>query len=246
MSNALAVRQPLTPQVWEMINSIAPAMHQSRLFGVTSPHAAAAIMLKGYELGLPLTASFEFIHVIDGKPGLNPRGALAILQGHPETASIKITSIADQKGIYQGHEVTMKRKNGFEYTTRFTLEDAKKAGLVKPNSGWEKYPQNMCLWRAVGFCADVVFPDVIGGMKRVDELGAEITADGNVIEGEWLVQEQPVMATDPAFDAALTELVEKYTPEAVILANGGQMPASFDELMPVASRLVANEKTNSN
>lgn len=240
MSNALTIRQPLTPQVWEMINGIAPAMHQSRLFGVTSPHAAAAIMLKGYELGLPLTASFEFIHVIDGKPGLNPRGALAILQNHPETQSIKITPMTDAKGVYLGHEVTMRRKSGFEYTTRFTLEDAKKAGLIKPNSGWEKYPQNMCLWRAVGFCADVVFPDVIGGMKRADELGASISPDGNIIEGEWLVQEQPIMATDPAFDAALTELVEKYTAEAVILANGGQMPANFDELMAAASRLVAN------
>jgi hypothetical protein len=33
----------------------------------------------------------------------------------------------------------------------------------------------MLRWRAIGFCADVVFPLLIGGMKRADELGAGIT-----------------------------------------------------------------------
>jgi hypothetical protein len=70
-------QRELTPQVWQMISQMAPVMWKSRLFGVVSQEAAAAIMLKGYELGLSVTASFEFIHVIQGKPGLSPRGALA-------------------------------------------------------------------------------------------------------------------------------------------------------------------------
>ena len=68
----IITNQKLTPQVWDMIERIAPAMAASRLFNVPSPEAAAAIMLKGYELGLSLTASFEFIHVIDGKPSVSP------------------------------------------------------------------------------------------------------------------------------------------------------------------------------
>ena len=42
----------LTPSVWGMLKEIAPVMHVSRLFGVSSPEQATAIMLKGYELGL--------------------------------------------------------------------------------------------------------------------------------------------------------------------------------------------------
>ena len=44
---SLAVIQPrtLTPGIWRMLGEMAPVMWKSRLFGVTSPEAAAAIML---------------------------------------------------------------------------------------------------------------------------------------------------------------------------------------------------------
>ena len=66
MSNELMIRKQreLTPSTWEMITAMAPAMHASRFFGVSSPEQASAIMIKGYELGLGLAASFEFITVI--------------------------------------------------------------------------------------------------------------------------------------------------------------------------------------
>lgn len=156
-----------------------------------------AIMLKGHELGLTLTASFEFIHVIEGKPGLNPRGALALIQDHPEFAGLKIEDLADEDGIPTACVVWMKRKNGVEYVAQFTMEDAIRAGLVRDRSGWTKYPANMLRWRAVGFCADVVFPDVLGGMKRTDELGADLSEAGNTIEGEWSVQPPPAPKKQP-------------------------------------------------
>jgi len=58
VSSELIIRPALTPDVWHMIDQIAPAMYRSRLFRVSAPEQAAAIMLKGYELGLSLTASF--------------------------------------------------------------------------------------------------------------------------------------------------------------------------------------------
>ena len=70
---ALTIRTP-DLSVWEMIRSVAPVALASRLFGVANEDQAAAIMLKGYEMGLGLSASFEFIHVIDGKPSISPKG----------------------------------------------------------------------------------------------------------------------------------------------------------------------------
>ena len=181
-SKALVASTPLTVQAWSLIQDVAPAMFASRFFGITSNEQAMAIMVKGYELGLSLGASFEFIHVIQGKPGLSPRGMLALIQQHPAFAGM---TIEDKP---ESCRVTMRRKNGFEYTAEFTMDDAKRAGLVKSGGGWEKYPANMLRWRAVGFCADVVFPDVLGGMKRTDELGADLTAEGETIEAEYTVQ----------------------------------------------------------
>lgn len=248
MTNAVAIRKDLNVAKWELINQIAPAAHASRLFGVTSPAAAMMIMAKGAELGLPLTASFDLIHVIDGKPGLSPRGALAILHSSPEIKRIEIHELADEKGNYLGHECTIERANGFTYTGRFTIDDANRAGLTKDKSGWSKYPRNMCLWRAVGFAADVAAPDIIGGMKTADQYGAAVTAEGDVVLGQWVDSPDspaflPSDAPDETAEAALAAqvLVEEYGAEAVLAANGGNIPATLEEIDAVRYALIAAE-----
>lgn len=254
-TTALAVRPQLTVDVWQMINAIAPTMKDSRLFGVATPEQAAAIMLKGYELGFGLTASFEFIHVIDQKPTLAPRGALALILNSPLCEGVEIKDEADKNGNPTGCSVTMKRRGGLTYTARFTLDDAKRAGLLRPGSGWEKYPALMCKWRAVGFAADVVFPDLLNGTKRADELGADLSPDGEVIEGSWsnvLVQQatvegsQPERAAmeqpeSPQLDPAtyLNDLVKRFGAEAIINANEGRIPGTMEELAAVEAKLVA-------
>lgn len=224
-------QRELTPQVWQMISQMAPVMWKSRLFGVVSQEAAAAIMLKGYELGLSVTASFEFIHVIQGKPGLSPRGALALLHSHPDIEKVEIKRLT-KEGSYLGHSCTIKRKSGFEYTAQFTLEDAKRAELVKPNSGWTKYPEQMCMWRAVGFAADVAAPDITAGMttimKMPEELGVAITDSGEVID---------VQAVPAKPQITLDQLLEQFDAEAIMTANGGKIPATQDEVERTAAAL---------
>jgi hypothetical protein len=212
---------------------------------VSSPAAAAMIMAKGAELGLPLTASFDLIHVIDSKPSLSPRGALAILHSSPEIKRVEIRELADEKSNYLGHECTIERVNGFAYTARFTMADAKNANLVKDGSGWAKYPRNMCLWRAVGFAADVAAPDIIGGMKTADQFGAQVTAAGDVIPGEWVsaptTAEYNADSEASLAAAAAQELVAEYGAEAVLAANGGQIPTTMEEVDAVRYALIAEE-----
>lgn len=247
-TNELIVRPQLTPDIWQMISAVAPAMHQARLFGIANPEQGMAIMLKGYELGLGLTASFEFVQVIQGRPTLSPRGMLALIQQSPECVGLKVEDIADDKGVPYGCRVTMKRRrNGFEYTATFTVDDAQRAGLVKNGGGWESYPANMCRWRAIGFCADVVFPDLIGGMKRADELGAAISPNGDVIEGNWQMADAietgaapgALAPTSPAI-LTLSDLVLRYGPETVLAANAGAIPGTDEEVAAVAARLASN------
>jgi hypothetical protein len=258
MSTEIAVSKPqLTPSVWQMIQEIAPVMKDSRLFGVATTEQAAAVMLKGHELGLSLTASFEFIHVIESKPTLAPRGALALILGSPLCDGVQIVDEVDDKGAPSGCSVTMKRKGGMTYTARFTLADAERAGLTKGGSGWAKYPALMCKWRAIGFAADVVFPDLLNGLKRADELGADLTAGGDVIDGSWTVangsqptpavqpappvtvsQTQPVPAT-PGID--LQTLLSKFSAAEIMSANGGKIPATNFECAIVWEKLEAQE-----
>ena len=226
-----AATRELTPGVWRMIGEMAPVMYKAHLFGVTSPDQAAAIMLKGYELGLSTTASFEFVQVIQGRPALSPRGAMALLLSNPLVEEITITKL-DNKGVFTGYECTMQRKGGFRFIGRFTMEDALRAGLVKPDSGWAKYPENMCLWRAVGFAADVVFPDVTAGMttlmKAPELYGVALTEGGDVIDATPV----SVPSVDP-----LNELLTQYSADAIMAANDGKIPASDDEIAAVRAKL---------
>lgn len=236
MTTALAVRgpAPLTPSIWNMITTIAPVLYKSRLFGVGSAEQAAAVMLKGHELGLGLAASFDFIHMVQGRPSLSPKGALALIQRCGELETIEIM---DSPGACT---VRMKRTNGFEHTLTFSLDDAKRAGLVKSGGAWESYPANMLRWRAIGFISDLVFPDVLGGLNRSDELGAVINAAGDVVEGEWssvaVEPEAPVTRT-----ITLDDLVTQYGADAVMVAAGGQIPSTSDELAAVAALLATGE-----
>jgi hypothetical protein len=183
--NPIARTRPeLTLTTWQLITTIAPIIHQSRLFGVNSPEQASAIMLKGHELGLGLAASFEYINVIQNKPTLSPRGALALV-----LASGLLTDmhIDEQPGRCTA---TMQR-GPITYAVTWTIEDAKKAGIIKPDGAWTTYQANMLRWRAIGFVLDVLFPDITGGLKRADEFGAPIDNDGNVL----------VVATAPEHEA---------------------------------------------
>ena len=238
-ATALAVRPQLTPDVWRMILEVAPVVKSSRLFGMASDEQAAAIMLKGYELGFGLTASFEFVHVIDGKPGLSPRGMLAVIQASGLAESIEIVETQDAQGAPAACSVTLRRRNGPSYTAVFSMEHARRAGLTKEGSGWVKYPDRMLLWRALGFAADVVFPDLLNGLKRADELGADLTPNGDVVEAVW--RETPaVPAVRPAPDPVvrLQRLLEQYGAEAIIHANGGRIPGTNAELDTAEAALV--------
>lgn len=238
-------RRELTPAIWTMIKEMAPVMHNSRLFGVASQEQAAAIMLKGYDLGLPVTTSFEFIQVIEGKPTLSPRGALALINSQGTLDDYQLNRLTDKAGAFYGYECTMKRGKT-SFTARFTLEDAKRAQLTEGSptttgkrgyGNWEKYPENMCMWRAIGFAADVVCPDITGGMttflKAAEQFNVDVDDEGNFVKVE-------VVDVKPQIPAVtLNQLVEKYGPERVMEANEGMIPASQDDVQRVAVLLGA-------
>ena len=181
---ALAQRIP-TQTVWAMIMQVAPVIYASRISKAANPEQAAAVMLVGNELGFGLAASFQYIHIIEDKICVSPQGALAVVLYSGQLIDWKM-----EPGDHSFH-CWMKRKNGLEYEYSFSFADAKKAGLIKPEpekylaSAWCKYEPNMLKWRTVGYVLDVLFADLMGGLKRADEFGAAVDDAGKVIEGEW-------------------------------------------------------------
>lgn len=261
MSKTLVVTRP---QDWAMIQDIAPVAATAHMFGVTKEQAAI-VMLKGHELRLGLAASFEFIHVIDSKPSISPKGCLALIHSSGELESLEIKDLTDTKGNPTRCRVVMERVNGFAYTVEYSMDDAKRANLVKPGSAWEKYPANMLRWRAVGYCADVVFPDVIGGMLRPEELGADVDEGGepvvwsdvtSTLPGQVGTKPDPLpveptgASPDVATADVFTPLPSKEYPvtidaliaaghsaEDIVVANEGRVPSTAADCTRIAKIL---------
>lgn len=232
---------------WQIITAIAPTIHKSHLFPVASVEAAAVIMLKGHELGLGLTAAFEFIHIIQGRPSLSSRGALALALQSGELLDMKVEEKHDN-GRINACRVWMKRRGGIEYETEFSLADADRAGLIKAGSPWHTYPRYMLKWRAIGAALDVLMPDVIGGLKRAEEFGATINEAGDVIDVSNLsnlsnviemIEPERLPSPIDRTGLSLDNLVEEYGADAVMEAAGGRIPATAEEVAEVRLKLAA-------
>lgn len=238
--NEIVKQGPMSAMSFEEAEKLAIGAYKLSVFGVTQKQAQAIIIM-GAELELGLAQSFEFIHVIQGKPTLSPRGALALAHSSGVIDEMEIIEERDAQG--NPYSCTVKGRRGIlKYETTFTMDDARRAGLVKDGSGWTNYPANMLKWRATGYWLDVVVPDTQGGMKRADEFGATVDEDGSVmIEAEIIEPEESSVIT-------VDTLIEQYGADDVMEAislfnNGAEMPTSQEDIEAVISIIERDQPT---
>ena len=243
--NAIQIQpRDITPGTVSTAIAISNIAWESGAFGAASPAQAAMVMLKAYELGFPMTAANEFLEVIDSRAQLKPLGAMAIMRAHPEIIrSVSVEDLFDQNGKYFGCKCTIERYEAgrvVSYSKQFTLQDAEMAGLIKPKGNWEKYPQQMCQWRAVGFCADIACPDLLSGMTGLLKRG-ELAED----PGDYAFDSTPITIEQPAEQPAemtLEKLTSLHDLADILAVTGGVMPQSAEDCEAVHQKLEGGQK----
>lgn len=127
---------------------------KSNYFGFKSPEEAAIKIMYGLELGLPAFQAMQNITVIQGKPtmGANLVASLIKRSGRynytiPSWDEDHCTILFTESGKTVGEST-------------FTIEDAKRAGLLRGGGNWDKFPRAMLFARAItqgarAYCADV-------------------------------------------------------------------------------------------
>lgn len=140
--------------------------------------AAAAIMLAGRELGIPPMQAFRTIYVVKGNVSLSAQlmAALVLRAGH----SYELLENSNTRCA-----IKFMRRGGATYTHEFTLDDAKRAGLVNGDN-WQRYPKAMLWSRCMSAGIRAYMPDVIMGMYTPEELaggeGVVVDDTGEVID----------------------------------------------------------------
>lgn len=132
------------------------------------PEHVLACVLYGRELGLGPMQALNSIHVIEGRAAASPElmRALVASAGH----RIDITENTNEACAMKGIRID----TGAEATVRWTVEDAKLAGLTGKDN-WRKYPRAMLAARCTSELCRLLFPDVIAGLSYTPEEIQSIT-----------------------------------------------------------------------
>jgi hypothetical protein len=134
------------------------------------PEACLLAGQHGAELGLGPMQSLQCIAVINGRPSIWGDAALALVQSSPVCEYVTEELEEGKEGETLVAVCTAKRR-GYPKPTvvRFTVADAKKAGLWGKSGPWTQYPKRMLQLRARGFALRDAFPDVLKGLVTAEE-----------------------------------------------------------------------------
>jgi hypothetical protein len=122
----------------------------------------------GMEMGLAPMQALQNIAVINGKPSVYGDAMMALVQASPVCEDVE--EYFENEGTPNPVAVCVaKRKGRKPVTAKFSVEDAKRAGLWAKQGPWSAYPKRMMQMRARGFALRDAFPDVLKGVISAEE-----------------------------------------------------------------------------
>ena len=122
----------------------------------------------GQEIGLAPLQALQNIAVINGKPSVYGDAAMALVQASAVCEDVQ--EYFEGEGTPNPIAVCVaKRRGRKEVVAKFSVEDAKRAGLWGKQGPWQAYPKRMMQMRARGFALRDAFPDVLKGLITAEE-----------------------------------------------------------------------------
>ena len=195
--NALALQQgarfSLQLSTIDDLQRLARLFSASGMFGRSSgnpdAHMAecATKILAGAEAGFAPFASIAGVVVINGRPGFGANLLAQAIKRHP-LYDYRVLEKTDQ--VCRIRFLAGREELGIE---TFTMEMAKRAGLVKGSGPWAQYPEAMLFARCLTAGMRTHCPDALGGMGAYtpEELGAQGQIDENGVVVATIAEELP-------------------------------------------------------
>jgi len=132
------------------------------------PESCLLAIQHGSEVGLSPMQSLQSIAVINGRPTIWGDAALALVQSSPVCEYVREFTEGDGDNMAAVCEA---KRRGYPAptTVRFSVADAKKAGLWGKSGPWTQYPGRMLTLRARGFALRNAFADALRGLITAEE-----------------------------------------------------------------------------
>ncbi len=134
------------------------------------PESCLLAIQHGSEVGLSPMQSLQSIAVINGRPCIWGDAALALVSAS-HVCEYVVEEIEEGKDGEALVAICTAKRRGYPKPTvvRFSVADAKKAGLWAKSGPWTLYPKRMLQLRARGFALRDAFPDVLKGLVTAEE-----------------------------------------------------------------------------
>ncbi len=247
-STALATRpaEPQLPSSYQEVAGLAKAFAASGMFSDIKQISQAIVKIQaGRELGLPPVYSMQNINMIRNRL-TSSANTLALLVKKSGRYDYRIRENSDKICTVAFYEKDENGRFAEVGTSSFTMEDAKRADLIKPDSGWAKYPRAMLFSRAISQGARMYAPDAIGGVYTDEEIRSipprpndtlPVTANpetGEIVDVAQVQGEAAQEAVDP-LDAAIPRA------EALAPAGAPDMTASWVAFVTRARNVMSDD-----
>jgi hypothetical protein len=193
-------------------SSLAEAMEYAKLIANSElvpkdyrgkPQNVMIAVQMGAELGLSPILSLQKISIINGKATLAAEALLALIRTHPQYES--------DEGYFEGEGdnrtavFKVKRKGSDWHESRFSIKDAKKAGLWGKAGAWTTYSDQMQMHRAVSFGCRFKFADALMGLISEEEAQDYPKEDSNYVD---ITPVQEVQSNGKASEYVSSEIVD--------------------------------------
>jgi hypothetical protein len=145
------------------MQQMASAIAKSGIFGFKDEASVLALMAVAQSDGSHPAKAMQEYHLIQGRPALKADAMMARFQAAGGKVVWKKYEDEEVIGVFS-------HPNGGSLEVKWTLKQAQSIGLVKPGSGWAKYPRAMLRARCVSEGIRSVFPGVIAGFYTPEEV----------------------------------------------------------------------------
>jgi len=132
------------------------------------PESCMLAIQHGSEVGLSPMQSLQSIAVINGRPTIWGDAALALVQSSPVCEYVREYTEGEGDNLTAVCEA---KRRGYPAPTvaKFSMADAKRAGLAGKSGPWSQYPARMLALRARGFALRNAFADALRGLITAEE-----------------------------------------------------------------------------
>jgi hypothetical protein len=202
---------------FEQVEKLAKAMSASRLFpSAQTPENALALMLLCQSEGIHPAQAVRRFHVIKGTVAMRADAMLAEFQARGGRVQWLKSDKNEARAVFE-HACGGK----FEYA--YTIEDAEQAGLVRPDSGWSKFPAAMLRARCISCAIRMVLPGVVCGVYTPEEV-MDFDADKQP-QPQPVKRQKAEPKSEPTQQAEEAQIVPQAEPPKATKVHTVELPA---------------------